>query len=285
MTILEPSVELWKEVDSTSHVARCARVCYGKETGNDERTISNLLEKQHLSMFRHSTCYYIVPKIYNAVIITLNACYNTIISSDIKPIGIDIKSTETDFYVVLNGHFILEHHYLSTILAKYKVSKDRFANTEVGYSMMRYTFACITQISTSRELNRVSPNNIVEQSTRYVYEDGCIVRPHWVNDKDVLDYYHYVNHQLDYVNTPAQTYLGNCECQFRIYKNLIESGIKKQDARGVLPLDTATKVIYTYSVDEWRHIISLRSDKRAHPNAQIISNMIKDNLEELGYDF
>lgn len=41
--------------------------------------------------------------------------------------------------------------------------------------MLRYTFKVVTQISTSRELNRVSPNNIAEQSTRYVYEDGTLV--------------------------------------------------------------------------------------------------------------
>lgn len=283
MTILKPSIELWEEVDSTSHVARCARVCYGKETGNDERTINNLLEKEHLSMFRHSTCYYIVPKSNIIVNGILTNYYNIIFCNNIKPVGIDIKSTETDFYVVLNGHFILEHNYLSTLLTKYKVSKDHFANTEVGNSMMRYTFACITQISTSRELNRVSPNSIAEQSTRYVYEDGVIVRPHWITQQEVFDFSN--TNQLNYVDTPAQAYLTNCECQFRRYKNLIKLGVKKQDARGILPLDTATKVIYTYSVDEWRHIISLRSDKRAHPNAQIISNMIKDNLEELGYDF
>lgn len=34
--------------------------------------------------------------------------------------------------------------------------------------MMRYTFCVDTQISTSRELNRVSPNNIAEMSTRYI---------------------------------------------------------------------------------------------------------------------
>jgi thymidylate synthase ThyX len=42
--------------------------------------------------------------------------------------------------------------------------------------MMRYTFCVDTQISTSRELNRVSPNSIAEKSTRYVYEDGSICR-------------------------------------------------------------------------------------------------------------
>ena len=50
--------------------------------------------------------------------------------------------------------------------------------------MMRYTFCVDTQISTSRELNRVSPNSIAEKSTRYVYEDGSICRPHWISQKE-----------------------------------------------------------------------------------------------------
>ena len=50
--------------------------------------------------------------------------------------------------------------------------------------MMRYTFCVDTQISTSRELNRVSPNSIAEKSTRYVYEDGSICRPHWISKEE-----------------------------------------------------------------------------------------------------
>lgn len=34
MKIIEPKVELWQQGDdSKAHVARCARVCYGRETG------------------------------------------------------------------------------------------------------------------------------------------------------------------------------------------------------------------------------------------------------------
>lgn len=41
MKIIEPKVELWQQGDdSKAHVARCARVCYGRETGNDEATIN-----------------------------------------------------------------------------------------------------------------------------------------------------------------------------------------------------------------------------------------------------
>lgn len=43
--------------------------------------------------------------------------------------------------------------------------------------------------------------------------------------------------------------------------------------------------IYTYSINEWKHIIKLRTDNAAHPNAQIIANMIKNQLENLGYEF
>lgn len=39
MKIIEPKVELWQQGDDAkAHVARCARVCYGRETGNDKFT-------------------------------------------------------------------------------------------------------------------------------------------------------------------------------------------------------------------------------------------------------
>lgn len=38
MKIIEPSVGLWKQGDDVkAHVAKCARVCYGKETGNNNK--------------------------------------------------------------------------------------------------------------------------------------------------------------------------------------------------------------------------------------------------------
>lgn len=286
MEILEPKVELWEEKDEISHVARCARVCYGKESGDDKHLYEALKKKKHNSMFRHSTCYYIVPKFNTIINNILTNYYNIIFCNNIIPIGIDIKCSDTKWYIILNGHFILEHDYICRLLQEFEIGKDYFANTEIGFSMMRYTFAVTTQISTSRELNRVSPNNIAEQSTRYVYENGAIVRPHWITDEDIKLFKS--DKQLDYADTPAQSYLSNCECQFNVYKNLIYDGVPKENARGILPLDAATKVVYTYSVDEWRNIINLRyfgTTGKPQPNAKIIAGMIKDKLEELGYKF
>ena len=51
MKIIEPSVELLIQEDAKSHVAKCARICYGRESGNDDATIKNLITNNHLSMF------------------------------------------------------------------------------------------------------------------------------------------------------------------------------------------------------------------------------------------
>lgn len=53
-------------------------------------------------------------------------------------------------------------------------------------------------------------------------------------------------------------------------------------------LVTATKCIYTYSINEWRAILDLRyygTTGAPHPNAKIIAGMIRQELIELGYDF
>lgn len=54
MKIIEPKVELWQQGDnSKAHVARCARACYGRETGNDEATIKRLINDETYSNVHH----------------------------------------------------------------------------------------------------------------------------------------------------------------------------------------------------------------------------------------
>jgi hypothetical protein len=44
MKIIEPKVELWQQGDdSKAHVARCARVCYGRETVMMKLLLNDLL--------------------------------------------------------------------------------------------------------------------------------------------------------------------------------------------------------------------------------------------------
>ncbi len=274
MKIIEPSVEYWKQEDEISHLCRCARVCYGKESGNDEKLYNHLLNAKHYSMFRHVTHYYIVHNVNDTPV-------KTIITANANKIGFDYHFTGIRAVIVTNGNWNIDNPRLSNILREYEVTPEEFANDFTGVNMMRFTFCCTTQISTSRELNRVSPNNIAEQSTRYVYEDGTICCPWWLDEESIKQY-----EEEPIVDIISTVYLDSCNDSFKRYKFLIESKMNRQDARGVLPLDTATKVVYTYNINEWRHIIDLRYygiTGKPHPNAKVIAGMIKDKLYELNY--
>lgn len=279
MNIVKPYIELWhQDADWIHHVAKCARICYASDGSNDVKLVDNLLKLGHLSMFRHRSIYYIIPKDnkYIELVTRLEFC----------PYVEYLIGSEA-IYLATNGHFYIEHK--DNILKTFEpfiVTGEEFSNWELGWRLMRYTFKVTTQISTSRELNRVSPNNIAEQSTRYVYENGTICKPHWISDEEA-DMFN-ENNDVD-LDEAMNVYLQGCKKDFEDYKLLVDKHkLNRQDARGKLPIDTATICAYTYSVSQWRNIIDLRYHGKTgapHPNAKIIAGMIREELIKFGYDF
>lgn len=274
MILIEPKVELLKEDDFYSHVANCARVCYASNNNSnisDEQFCKNvLIANNHLSMFRHATiyCKYNKNDWNRYTVDTFHLAQNINV--------IDLE----DLYVIMNGQSYLEfkrNNIAENLKIDSHIIKD-LPNELNEYK--RFTFKVTTQISTSRELNRVSPNNIAERSTRYCnYSKDkfdnqiCICKPYYYDNLEIAD-------QLAFINRMSE-YEGN-------YLNRISRGWKPEDAREFLPLCTATEVIYTYNVIEWRHIIDLRyygTTGKPHPNAKIIAGMIRDQLIYLGYKF
>lgn len=289
MKIIEPKVELWQQDDKVAHVARCARVCYKKETGNDNVLYGNLERSKHWSMFRHESYYAAINTAKNKSLI-----FDALVGYQHCPY-IKYVTYKSKTYIVTNGNFfrdiVTSNPVLFNLICDNQITSEEAEQIEpIWRHFMRYTFCVTTQISTSRELNRVSPNNIAEQSTRYVYEDGTICRPHWMtveeanylNTKPILDDDWIKNHNW------TKRYIWSIDNSFDKYKVLIDSKMPRQDARGVLPLDTATRCVYTYSIDEWRNIIDLRyyeTTGKSHPNAKIIAGMIRDELMNLSYNF
>lgn len=291
LKLIEPRAVIYNQGDDeVFHVARCARVCYGRETGNDEATYNGLIKRNHLSMFRHWSVYarvytpaYGITEIYN--IINKLKCYPYV----------DIYAKGNYIYISTNGHFML--WALSNDIASYSFIKcneimidDAFNDEDMINHVVRYTLLCDTQISTSREFNRKSPNNIAERSTRYVYEDSSICRPHWLNCKGITQHEDLVTAYDKDGNKDliAGSYLTSCANSFNVYRSLINEGMNREDARGVLPLDTATKVIYTYSIREWRDILDLRyygTTGKPHPNAKVLASLIRHELINDGQTF
>ena len=268
MKIIEPKVELLSELNISpeSHIARCSRTCYGKEYKEpnqeaDEKMVDGLIKRGHLSMLRHSSAYFV---------------FTNHLPEEFKSEYVNTLSQEDYIYASTNGQFTLEHNN------KADLNSHVFLNLCRKYpelfELYRLTFCITTQISTSRELNRKSPNAIAERSTRYCSsKDGLeICKPWWFK--------HSVEDIIKGNCTHAEKwYYDNMINTEEVYKVLLDTNMKPEDARGILPLDTATKVIYTYSIREWQHILDLRLyDKtgKAHPNAHVVMQMVKDQIND-----
>lgn len=276
MKIIEPSAIFIKQegLDMTSHVANIARVCYGKDVdGNnpsstggldkDSNLIKRLLDSKHNSVFRHWIHYFILP-INSLAGIKFYHVWGLNPYTRVNYVG-------DSMYISFNHNFTIDHKDYYNSIKEYEVPYEHFSNTEIGHHFCWFTFKCVTQISTSREFNRVSPNSITERSTRYCYEDGNIVRPYWLKG-----------------NSPVEgEYLAICQSAFDNYHKLVDEGLPRQDARGVLPLDTKTVVVYTYPIDVWKDIIADRyygKTGKPHGNATVLAGIIRNEINELGYN-
>ena len=268
MELIEPEVKLLSELDITpeSHIARCARVCYGREYKEpnqeaDKKMVEGLIKRGHLSMLRHASMYLghiedipqlLAMRIANSSYWNFNEEYASTNLQEFMQSGFG-KETVT---VIDNNRFL-----------------EDCAKHPRLFELYRLTFCITTQISTSRELNRVSPNNIAERSTRFCSSMGglAICRPWWIKNP------------VDDIAVNALSYYNlACEAE-KTYMTLLLKGMKPEDARGVLPLDTATKVIYTYSVQEWKHILDLRyygTTGKPHPNAKLITGEIREEINK-----
>ena len=282
MKLIEPSCEYWEQRDVVTHIARCARVCYANEKNTnsyekDEALVKRLIESGHVSMLRHATLYYIVPlEIFKEIDNIVGQAIKYFINYYLHSPYIHKVYSAKYVYISTNKQFINENPCEG--LKFYAVTPERFFEYDVTKPIRRFTFYLTTQISTTRELNRVSPNNIAEQSTRYCnynkdkFENEISVcKPHWYDDANA---------------TLQGIYSVICKKAESGYFKLLEEGFLPQDARGVLPLDTASKVVYTYTFEEWIEIINKRyfgTTGKPHPNAKIIIGMVLDKFKEMGY--
>lgn len=280
MKLINPSVELWENTDNNMHIMRCAKVCYASDESNitpenAKKFIENKVKAGHASILRHGSVYYKIPayiiiglKLEN--IIFHNPYCNVMYCNDSKGIK--------HLWISTNLQFIHDNFYFLDCVEEFETDFSEFYNNKKARELCRYTFCAITQISTSRELNRVSPNAICEQSTRYVNfgskENGItICIPHWWEYATDLD---------------KQSAIKVWSMNEEAYVRQIANGYLPQDAREFLPLSTATKCVYTYSVKEWRNILDLRyydTTGKPHPNAKIIASKIRDIFIDNNYRF
>jgi len=61
----------------------------------------------------------------------------------------------------------------------------------------------------------------------------------------------------------------------KLYNQLLEAGVAREQARMVLPLATTTKIHMTGSIRSWVHFLELRDDGHAQKEIQLVAQEIK----------
>lgn len=310
MKFINPSVEWWPQKNVPQQIAKVGRLCYKTQGAQPDPSLSEeeceqFIEQRdeercrgfwnagHRSMYRHGSLYFYLKHQGKAP-----AWIWSVLSS--SPY-IDYTTRGKQVWISTNMHYLCDHKKLMAILAPFEVTEEEFidkalnAHCNDALMLLRMTLVVTTQISTSRELNRTSPNSISEQSTRYVNlgrKGGVqICEPHWYENpaealrkkllKDDNGEQVYVPLRFANIRAKAAKWVFRLSCKISewSYLLLLKLGLTPQDARGALPLDAYTVVAYTYNIKEWKHIIDLRyhgTTGAPHPNAKAVGSQISD---------
>ena len=153
--------------------------------------------------------------------------------------------------------------------------------TTLGHTAMLEHSVLSVEFTTDRaianELVRHRLCSFAQESTRYCNyskdkfsNELTFIRPEWADDC----------REGDYNQRCQATWYIVCKSAEDIYLRLLSEGLKPEDARCVLPLSLATKLVMTTNYAEWRHILELRTSKAAHPQMRALMIPLLKELQE-----
>lgn len=234
------------------------RTCYKSEDKITEDSakgfVDRMIKSGHHSVLEHGTVYLSIP--YNEAFSLLPDTNWAIDSYEKDPYSI-IRLHGPYFYVTTNYRVLVEHNWLGDLM--YLCEPTEFHERRVS---VRF----ILPIGISREFCRHRVFSFAEQSTRY-----C----NFSSNK--------FNNEL--------TFIEDLWCDEELLRQIeywyINSYLKAQEKRNMLPLCTKTELIMTGFVSDWKHFFTLRSNKYgkggAHPSADELATPLYEEFVARGY--
>lgn len=271
MQLIKSSFEILEQAPGIQgvkkQIERAGRTCYKSEdkitdTSCDE-FVSRMVNSEHGAMLEHGTVYLKIPYKYIDVSVELEI-----------PIMEDLvtKYTENKYsrcttinniaYITTNYRVLVENGWLDDL---------QYQCEPTEYHEKRITVKFILPISISREFIRHRTASFAEQSTRYCNYSRdkfggelTFIKPYW------YDQY-------------KEEFESSCQYYEDTYMMAIESGLKAQEARELLPLCTKTELVMTAFVSDWEHFCSLRTATSAHPQARELAIGVQSEFKMRGF--
>lgn len=305
MKIIEPSVKEITDFEGVDNFykasARAARICYASDkTTDDKELCERLIKSGHLSPFEHSVIY--IPlygkirELTRSLQVNFKNDYMIQFINHIqesKYVVSTYNPSKQHYDLSINGRVIVEtitslcatNKFFSSYIEALDFVLDNLKDYEIKLHNFK-SFIVDTSIGCTREMNRHHDNfYICEQSTRYCNfskdkfgNEVSFNKPYWFID----------NPPSNFINLSPEEYeqelwKQSMEFSEKMYLKAIEHEMPVDIARGILPLDTHTKAIYTATVEEWNHFIDLRfkgTTGKPHGDIKIIAEKINNIINK-----
>lgn len=234
------------------HIERCARVSYKSEDRITDTSaapfVQRLIDHGHLAALEHGTLYLALPP------------------------GLDISVTNSPW---LFRHVIRTKHAIN-VTTNYRTAREAFGNIDLKPYICPYkreTF--IRRVSVRLVTNRAVANEFVRHRTFSFMQEST----RWVNYAKGIH-----GGQLTFIvpdvgEKAQQVWQDAMFVAEKAYNGLIrECGLRPEEARGVLPLDTKTELIMTGAMPDWEAFFKLRCAPDAHPQARELARALQHCL-------
>ena len=266
MKVINASVQEIKQAPGIrgiyQHIEKCGRTCYKSEDKITEdsamKFFQGLVNRKHFAMLEHGTVYFRFPFPFpvmakDSITKVMNSKYS------FTNVGAD-----GDFYVTTNMRVLMEEVSYEVDSLLYEYALD---GPDINH-IKKYTAKFIISRGIANEFVRHRVLSFAQESTRYCNYmkdrfggELIFIRPEWLKGEGIDQ-------------EEESIWLNAMSLSEDYYFDLIDLGVKPQNARGVLPLDLKTELIITGTLDQWEAFWDLRMREitgPAHPDARAIA--------------
>lgn len=258
MEIVDPKVTIITETDPLRRIERCGRVCYRSEErigpGTARPFVEMLVRRGHTSALEHAR---VVLGVRDRLALPDWSCTTY---ADM-PYGLQQRSAVPGRpeQVAMNVR-----DYLA------------FGGTLDGLADLRHatdymTVEFVTDRAIANELVRHRVFSFSQESTRYCsYHRGvkfCRPTPF------------YSTRDIQYRHPRQEIWEAAMAEAERRYMDMLAEGAFPPEARNVLPLSTATVLVMTGTMRQWRAFLDLRTAPEAHPQMRYLATALAKQME------
>ena len=294
MKLIKPKAELLLQQPGLEGVYKqielAGRTCYrstDKITEDSAKPfVDRMINSKHTAMLEHGTVYLeflceqpikVTHSDGTSDVYDDTKIYNTLVNKYTK----NPYSKVVERYAGLGGYVVYITTNLRVLVENNWLDDLKYLCEPTEYHEKRYTFRLTTSIGVTRELNRHRVNSIAEMSTRYCNyskdkfgNEVTFCLPSWLSSTEYTE-----------MNSEERIFFRSCEHAEFDYLRLISKGWKPQQAREVLPLCTATEIIHTAFVSDWKHFFDLRyfgTTGAPHPNMVELTGLMVKEADKYG---